>query len=352
MRFSYIGGPRPRPDLNQPAAQAWRNYVSDGLLADKLGFDAFYVGEHHFCFASGTSAPMVMLAEVAARTERIRLGTSILCLPFHNPLTIAENIAAVDIVSDGRFDLGFGVGSQYEEFNTFGIPPGERFGRTWEAIDVIERCFSGEETFSHEGKYFNFPDVQWIIPPVQDNIPMFWGGFGPQGVKRAAKRGYNLIAPDITGVYCETLREMGQKPEEKVIGFAHPICVAPTKKEAIDAIADASLFVNNVYARRRNLDGTWPEDSAEISMEQLVEALHGEAQESGDGAGAIKFPPVADNPEGVIEKLLPFVRGERGLITHMAFEFRPPGVKTRDVERSMTLFANEVMPVLKAEAKY
>ena len=145
MRFSLIAGPRQRADLGQTAADAWWNYVEDALFAEKLGFDAAYVGEHHFCFASGNSSPFVMLAQIAARTERIRVGTSITCLPFHNPLRVAEDVAAVDIVSKGRFDFGVGVGSQFEEFETFGIDPKERFGRSWEALDIIERCLHGGE---------------------------------------------------------------------------------------------------------------------------------------------------------------------------------------------------------------
>lgn len=344
MRFSIIAGARQRPDLGQSAADAWWKYVNDALLAEKLGYDSIFMGEHHFCFASGNSSPFVLLTHVAARTERIRIGTSIICLPFHNPLRVAEDIAAVDIVSKGRFDFGFAVGSQYEEFETFGIRPEERFGRTWEAVDIIERCLhGGEEVFTHEGKYFRFPNVRWIIPPVQKRVPFFWGGFGPQGVSRAAERGYHLIAPDVTGEYVRIMRERGRRPEEHFIGFVHPLSIGRTKAEAFEAIAEPSLWVNNVYGTRRNLDGTWPPESARLGMERFRKAVA-----AGEQVGL--FMPIADTVEGVIERMLPIVRGERGLITHIGLEVRPPGTKTEDVERTMTLFAREVMPVLKAEA--
>ena len=229
LRFSLIAGPRQRPDKNQPASEAWWNYVNDAILAEKLGFDSAFIGEHHFCFASGNSSPFVMLAAIASRTERLRIGTSIICMPFHNPLRVAEDIAAVDIASRGRFDFGVGVGSQYEEFETFGIPPGERFGRTWEAIDLIDRCLhGGEEVFSHQGKYFDFPNIRWIIPPYQKRVPFFWGGFGPQGVQRAAERGYHLIAPDVTGTYERVMREHGRNPADYNIGFVNMVSIART----------------------------------------------------------------------------------------------------------------------------
>jgi alkanesulfonate monooxygenase SsuD/methylene tetrahydromethanopterin reductase-like flavin-dependent oxidoreductase (luciferase family) len=344
MRFSIIAGPRQRPDLGQPAHEAWANYVNDAVLADKLGYDSAFIGEHHFCFASGNSSPFVMLAEIAARTERLRVGTAITCMPFQNPLRVAEDIAAVDIVSKGRFDFGVGVGSQFEEFETFGIDPAERFGRTWEGIDIVERCLhGGEEQFSHHGKYYNYPNVRWILPPVQKRVPFFWGGFGPQGVQRAAERGYHLIAPDVTGTYDRVMRAKGRRPEDQYIGFLHNISIAKTRAEAFEAVADSCLWVSNVYATRRNLDGSSPPATDRITMEQFRKGW-----EAGKQVGFAS--PRAGTVEDMLEFFLPVMRGERGLITHVCLEVRPPGTRTADVERTMTLFAKEVMPVLKAEA--
>jgi alkanesulfonate monooxygenase SsuD/methylene tetrahydromethanopterin reductase-like flavin-dependent oxidoreductase (luciferase family) len=348
MRFSIIAGPRQRADLGQSASDAWWNYVNDAVLADQLGYDSAFIGEHHFCFASGNSAPFTMLTHIAARTERIRIGTSVLCMPFHHPLTAAEQIAAVDIVSKGRFDFGVGVGSQYEEFETFGIPPAERFGRTWEAIDLIERCLHGnEEVFTHEGKYFKFPNVRWIIPPYQSRVPIFWGGFGPQGVTKAAERGYHLIAPDVTGIYDRVMRQHGRDPARHHIGFVFQVGIGKTAEQAFEAVAEPCLWVSNVYQLRRNLDGTQPLEASRFTMEQLREAARTGTH---FGAGGPFATPVTGTVEDVINAFLPVVRGERGLITHIGIEVRPPGTKTQDVERTMTLFAKEVMPVLKAEA--
>ena len=90
MRFSLMCAPRQRWDRGETAAQAWRNFMSDALLAERLGFDAVYVGEHHFCFASGNSSPLVWLTQLAAQTERIRVGTSVICAAFHNPLRLGR----------------------------------------------------------------------------------------------------------------------------------------------------------------------------------------------------------------------------------------------------------------------
>lgn len=344
MRFSVVCGPRQRADLGESAADAWRNFVGDGVLADQLGFDAFSVGEHHFCFASGNSAPLAMLANLAAKTERIRLGTTVICAPFHNPLTLAENVAAVDIASNGRFELGIGVGSQWEEFQTFGVDPKERFGRTWEVIDIVERCLHGEDPdFDWQGKYFSFPGVRWIMPPVQKRIPIFWGGFGPQGVRRAAERGYHLIAPDVTGVYQAVMAEHGRDPKDHLIGFANPLSIAPTREAAFEAVAEPCMWVCNQYALRKDLDGVQPPDSARVTMDDMRRAW--------DTGAQVGFAnPAGGTVEDAIARLLPIVRGEHGLITNLVLEFRQPGVATENAHRSMRLFAEEVMPVLKAEA--
>ena len=263
MRFSIIGAPRQRADLGESAAQAWWDWVEDAVLAEELGFDAVYTGEHHFCFASGNSAPLVLLAHVAARTERIRIGTSVICAPFHNPLRLAEDIAAVDIVSKGRFDLGIGVGSQWEEFQAFGINPKERVGRTWEIVDILERCLNGhEETFDHHGKYYDFPGVRWIMQPVQERIPIFWGGFGPRNVARAAERGYHLIASDVTGTYERVMRAQGRQPEDYLIGFVNRISIASTRQAAFEAVAEPCTWTSNQYALRPDLEGNKPPESA------------------------------------------------------------------------------------------
>ena len=155
MRFSVIAGPRQRPDLKQSAADAWWNYVNDAVLADKLGFDSAFIGEHHFCFASGDSSPFVMLAHIAARTERIRVGTSVICMPFHNPLRVAEDIAAVDIVSKGRFDFGVGVGSSLRSLKlsasllrSASAEPGRRSTLSSAACMGAKRCFRTKASIS------------------------------------------------------------------------------------------------------------------------------------------------------------------------------------------------------------
>ncbi len=356
MRFSLVGGPRQRADLGQTAAECWNQYVGDAVLADELGFDAAYVGEHHFCFASGNSSPLMMMAEVAAKTERIKVGTSIICAPFHNPLRLAEDIAALDIASNGRAEIGIGIGSQWEEFETFGIDPAERFGRTWETIDLIERCLSSsvDEVFDWKGTYYDFPGIRWIMQPVQARVPMLWGGFGPQGVTKAARRGLHLIAPDVTGAYQRTLAEMGQDPRDYLIGFTNTISIADTKQQALDAMIEPCTWVSNQYALRKNLAGEQPPDEFAVTVEDMAAAFDAGLLGLNPPEPGMKpapfIVPIAGTSDDIIEYFLPVVRGERGLITNLCISAREPGTSDEAAHRTLRRFAADVMPVLRAEA--
>ena len=358
MRFSVIAGPRQRADLGETAAECWRNYVGDAVLAEELGFDAYCIGEHHFCFAAGNSSPFVMLTEIAAKTSRIRLGTTVICAPFHNPLRLAEDIAALDIASNGRLDLGIGVGSQWEEFQAFGIEPSERFGRTWEIIDIIERCLYSpvDEVFDWNGKYYNFPGVRWVMQPVQERIPIFWGGFGPQGVARAAKRGYHLIAWDITGTFQRVITESGGNPKDYFIGFGNAVSIADTQDEALAASAEPCTWTTNEYALRIDLDGNTPPAEFAYTVDEVIAfskaGQYGAAlpRNPDDPKPPPFMVPIAGTPEDILEVYKPMVRGEWGVITNVCISVREPGTPTKNAHETMRRFAGEVMPVLNEEA--
>ena len=170
MRLVVTMGIRQLPSQPRPLQGLCRDHLEEAVLAEELGFDNVWASEHHFAEDAWNPSPITFLAAVAARTERVRIGTYVLLLPLHNPVRVAEDIAFLDNISGGRVDLPVGVGSAAEEFRTFGIPFSERLGRTFEALRVIERCFAAEE-FSHKGKYYDFPDVRITTTPVKEPGP-------------------------------------------------------------------------------------------------------------------------------------------------------------------------------------
>jgi len=341
VKFGVANAVRNHPERPYALADVYRDYVSDAVLAEELGFSFSWYGEHRMTPCQWTPSPLSVCAWVAARTQTLRVGPQVLCLPFHNPLRVAEDVAVIDLLSNGRFDLGIGVGSQFEEFRTFGVDPKERIGRTWEAAALIEQCFRESGTFSFQGKYFNMPEITFTTKPVQKHLPIWWGGAGPKNLVKAAERGYHLMAGgniETANAYDSALRAVGRDPSEHFIAPMTFACIADTEEQAWEASLEGVHYFVNFYTLRRNLEGKWPPSSAELTREQLrrsaldVDAPWALAVGSRDQV-ARYFEKVRD--------------GARGRITHIVLAARHAGMTTEAAHRTLRYFASDVMPLFK-----
>ena len=175
MRFGLFGGAAaPRlPDV-AASGQGFFDFVETNVEAEALGFHSSFVTEHHFTGIGQLSAPLTLLTFIAARTTRLRLGTAILVLPWHNPVLLAEQVATLDLLSRGRLDLGVGKGYRHNEFAGFAMPPDEAEPRFEEVLDVLVRALASEEPFSHRGRFFRFDEVVVEPPPHQRPHPPLW----------------------------------------------------------------------------------------------------------------------------------------------------------------------------------
>src|SRR5215813_5681893 len=122
----------PFPDL-------YRKHLDLTVKAEELGYDTVWLSEHHFIEDGYSSSLLPIAAAIAARTKKIRIGTSVVLLPFQNPIRIAEDGATVDVISGGRFDFGVGAGYKAEEFESFAVDRNQRGGRTNESLEIIRR---------------------------------------------------------------------------------------------------------------------------------------------------------------------------------------------------------------------
>lgn len=119
---------------------------------------------------------------------------SVIVLPWHNPVLLAEEAATLDLVSGGRLDFGIGKGYRHSEFNGFQVPPEEADARFDEAVEVITRSWLERSRFSHRGRFWHFEDIVVEPPPAQRPHPPFWMAAGsPASIRRAAERGFNLM---------------------------------------------------------------------------------------------------------------------------------------------------------------
>ena len=191
---------------SQTASESLTNALEEIMLAEELGLDETWLGEHHFSRHGLLSGFFSFLGYVAANTSRIRIGTAITVLPFHNPILVAEESAMIDILSKGRFDLGIGRGYQLQEFEGLGVDVEQATDRFREGVDVIVKAWT-EEKLTYKGKFTNVEDI-WIIPkPIQNPIPIYVAvSTTPATIDFAAKNGHIVMVGGPTAV-------LGQAPD-------------------------------------------------------------------------------------------------------------------------------------------
>jgi alkanesulfonate monooxygenase SsuD/methylene tetrahydromethanopterin reductase-like flavin-dependent oxidoreductase (luciferase family) len=247
MRFGLFGGAAaPRlPDV-AASAKGFFDFVETNVEAEALGFYSSFVTEHHFTGIGQISATLTLLTFIAARTTRLRLGTAILVLPWHNPVLLAEQVATLDLLSRGRLDLGVGKGYRHNEFAGFAMPPDEAEPRFEEVLDVLVRALASDEPFSHRGRFFRFDAVVVEPPPHQRPHPPLWLAAGSAAsISACARRGFNLLldqfaSPQQIGeriaLYRRELEAAGHVFEPMRVAVARNIFVARDAAEKLEAV--------------------------------------------------------------------------------------------------------------------
>ncbi|MEU6139499.1 LLM class flavin-dependent oxidoreductase [Streptomyces sp. NPDC047081] len=189
-------------DLRNPPPwrQSWPRLYGFALEmceeADRLGLDSVWFSEHHGFEDGYLPQPLTMAAAAAARTRRVRLGTAVVPAPLHAAPELAEQAAIVDIISDGRLDLGLGTGYRVPEYRLFGADLTKRYSTTDQRVREIRGLWA--EALVTPG-------------PVQDPLPIWLGYQGPQGARRAGRLGTGLLSlnPALLTPYREGLAESG-----------------------------------------------------------------------------------------------------------------------------------------------
>src|SRR5499426_1498443 len=194
MQFGLFGGAKSAGEGAAGDSIGYRKYIDYVLCAEDLGFHSVFVVEHHFTGVGQLSASLNFLSYLAARTERMRLGTAVVVLPWHNPVLLAEQVATLDLLSGGRVDLGIGRGYRQAEFDQFCISMTEAQERFEECLEVMLKSWTSDERFTHHGKRWHYEDIVVEPAPVQRPHPPLWlAGGSPQGIAFIAGRNYNLM---------------------------------------------------------------------------------------------------------------------------------------------------------------
>ena len=192
MKFGAFLAPH-HPIGEHPMLQM-RNDIKFAAQLDALGYDEFWVGEHHSTGWEMIASPEMFLAAVGEHTHRIRLGTGVVSLPYHHPFNVAQRMVQLDHMTGGRVIFGTGPGALPSDAHTLGIDPMTQRDRQDEAIGVIRRLFAGERV-SHTSDWFTLQDARLQLFPLQEEMPMVVASsISPSGMTLAGKYGIGVLS--------------------------------------------------------------------------------------------------------------------------------------------------------------
>jgi len=195
MQFGMFGSAQAkRGGSNDDSGAGFREFVERNVEAESLGYHSTFLVEHHFTGFGQVSATLNLLAWIGARTTSLRLGTAVIVLPWHNPVLLAEQIATLDLLSNGRVDAGIGKGYRMKEFEGFSISMDEADARFEECLEVMLKAWTSDTPWSHQGTYWQYNEVVVEPPSTQKPHPQIWMGAGsPRSVKQVAQLGFNML---------------------------------------------------------------------------------------------------------------------------------------------------------------
>jgi probable F420-dependent oxidoreductase len=270
--YAAIGDPPRGEHLQQRIDEV----CAEAQLAEQVGFDAILVGEHHQHRDGFLPSPLIVSTAVAARTEKIRIGTGILLLPLYHPVHVAEDAATLDIISKGRLILGVGIGYQAGDFGAFGIAPNQRVSRMEEGIDIIRACWT-QDTFSYSGKRFRLANVAVYPKPVQRPHPPIWvGAMADDSIRRAAQYGDAWLT-GMTQPMQNILRHTqtynayaGEFHRPARIILMRDAWVAETRQQAEDEYGPEVLTAYKYYWKSDSLSFQDHRSEAEFTIEKMA----------------------------------------------------------------------------------
>jgi probable F420-dependent oxidoreductase len=217
MKFSFSLPTIRHPERQDPFAETYEL----ARLAEEAGFDTATIGHHHF-LPGNQSDPLTFMATVVARTTTLRVGTGIFLLPVHNPIRVAEQVATIDQISNGRVSLGVGTGWWPLEYQVHGSDYRERGARMEEALQILRHAWMKPEV-PFEGRFWRFPALTVHPRPVQSPHPPLWvAGVVDAAVDRAARLGDAWLCGPVQSLgrakrcletYHATCSRLGRKPD-------------------------------------------------------------------------------------------------------------------------------------------
>ena len=186
------------PDPNIGSKQHFKHMLDQSVLAEKLGYVAVSIPEHHLVNILMMPSPLQMAVKISSLTNKIRLSTSVAVLPIHDMRTFAGEVATADILTEGRLVLGVGRGAFAWELDRLGTPIESSKEKFIESLEVLNSLLS-KENYSFKGKYYNFNAITIMPRPISDPIPIMIAAMDPSSIRNAAAKGYHVQSTVLSG---------------------------------------------------------------------------------------------------------------------------------------------------------
>lgn len=325
-------------------ARAFDESLEEVTLAERLGFDAVWLGELHFQQGrSVLASPLVIASSIAARTARLKIGIAVQVLPLSHPIRLAEDVATLDHLCKGRLDFGVGRSGLPIHYQNFNIPYSESRDRFLETLEILVKAWT-QERFTHEGKYFQFHDVCVTPKPFQKpHPPIRMAATTAETYPLVGHMGLPIfIAVRTTSVadlkrfiggYHEGRRAAGRTGRGD-IGLIVPVYVAATERRARDEAEASTMHFFRSIAEALAKGGTNREEtSAKLGRLTYDEVLRELA--------------VYGEPDSVVDRLLA-LREALGFTTLSVWMNVGGRIPHERIVTSMRLFAERVIPRLAA----
>ena len=330
MKFGiFIFGDN-HPELGRSNQKFYEEILTLAEWAEELGFDSFWLGEHHLYWYGTCVSPPMVIAALGQRTKRIRLGPAVAVPSFHNPLIIAEEYALADNLCNGRLEFALGSGFSPVEFQQFGMTMEEAKERFWEGTEIILKAWR-EERFSHQGKYYRFEDISLYMKPLQKPLPPIWlAASSDDTLVRAGQLGWPMMGIPFArsntlvdvktknDLYLESYAKTGHKPPPEIMVAMH-IYLDQNERAAVERARPCFERAISFHKTHRRPGSKIPQLD-NIKQERLALFTH---------------------PDDAVAILREY---EKIGVTHVIGMVNFGGVPMADVRRTLELMSKQVFP--------
>ncbi len=338
MKFGTHILPTYMPEAHGSLPDYYRDMFEQIIEVETLGFDQAWVTEHHFGAYGGTLPhPPTFLAASAQKTSRIRLGVAVAVLPLHRPIDLAESYAMVDVISNGRLDFGIGKGSEPVEYRKFGASRDEATARFHESAAILCQAWS-DQPVNFCGEFYRYEGVNILPKPVQRPHPPIWVGAtrSEETFRWAGAQGFDLMTVPFVHPTTQALHDLVKIYRDELARAGHDF----VRREVLGKF---HIYVSESFARGMREASPFMKDYSAIHAAVDPDRKLTDRDIGSDMARG--FIVVGD-PERCIDTIQRW--HEEGGITTFSGTFHFGGMPQEMALKNIRLFAERVMPALRA----